>query len=51
VQVELSEEDLKKIVMDVLIENDFEKRRSRTMDLDDFLKLLNLFNEKGLHFT
>ncbi|CAH1775990.1 unnamed protein product [Owenia fusiformis] len=43
--------DMKKKIEDLLTENDYEKKRARTMDIDDFLGLLNLFNTNGVHFS
>ncbi len=44
-------EDMKAFVGDLLGKSEFDKKRSRTLDIDDFLRLLSLFNEKGLHFS
>ncbi|XP_033736661.1 probable dimethyladenosine transferase isoform X2 [Pecten maximus] len=43
--------DIKSKVNDLLTEKDFEKKRARTMDIDDFLGLLNCFNSAGFHFS
>lgn len=32
-------------------EDGFGEKRSRTMDVDDFLKLLNLFNKEDIRFA
>lgn len=41
--------DVKEKVIEAL--GDFEKKRSRTMDIDDFMLLLERFNSAGFHFT
>jgi len=43
--------DIKAKVLQLLEEHDFSKKRARTMDMDDFLQLLNIFNSNGIHFT
>jgi len=43
--------NVKDKVLQLLEENDFGKKRARTMDIDDFLQLLNIFNSNGIHFT
>ncbi|XP_069126113.1 dimethyladenosine transferase-like [Argopecten irradians] len=43
--------DIKTKINDLLLEKDFEKKRARTMDIDDFLGLLNCFNSAGFHFS
>ena len=43
--------DIKAKVQDILQENDFDKKRARTMDIDDFLQLLEKFNKNGIHFA
>lgn len=50
---ELPEEDvnMKGLVEEVLEELDFKEKRARTMDIDDFMKLLHAFNQKGIHFV
>eukprot|EP01083_Nonionella_stella_P073425 198505_1 len=40
----------KKIVSDVIQNSGFALKRSRHLDVTDFLKLLYLFNDKGIHF-
>lgn len=42
---------MKDKVNDILSNNDFGKKRARTMDIDDFLVLLNTFNTNGIHFA
>lgn len=42
---------MKTIVGDLLEENGFIGKRARTMDIDDFLSLLHLFNHNGVHFA
>jgi len=43
--------DMKDKILTILTENEFDKKRARTMDIDDFLQLLNLFNTNGIHFA
>nr|XP_022319963.1 probable dimethyladenosine transferase [Crassostrea virginica] len=43
--------DVKAKVTEILEKGDFEKKRARTMDIDDFLGLLNCFNAEGFHFS
>jgi len=45
------EMDMKAITMSILEESGFSESRSSKMDVDDFLRLLNAFNEKDIHFT
>ena len=43
--------NMKSLVDDVLDGIGFREKRARTMDTDDFMKLLHAFNEKGIHFV
>lgn len=43
--------DIKGKVQKLLDDSGFAQKRARTMDMDDFLQLLNLFNSNGIHFT
>ncbi|GAV06043.1 hypothetical protein RvY_16082 [Ramazzottius varieornatus] len=43
--------DIKKKVEAILEKYDFGKMRARTMDLDEFLKLLHVMNTEGIHFA
>ena len=45
--------DIKYIIDDVLngLGETWREKRARTMDIDDFMKLLAAFNEKGVHFV
>ncbi|XP_048256030.1 probable dimethyladenosine transferase [Haliotis rufescens] len=43
--------DIKEKVVKILEETSFDKKRARTMDIDDFLALLNSFNKDGFHFS
>jgi len=43
--------DMKDKIMKLLEESEFSQKRARTMDMDDFLNLLNLLNSNGIHFT
>ncbi|ESO10214.1 hypothetical protein HELRODRAFT_72990, partial [Helobdella robusta] len=42
---------IKDYVNDILTKNEFSNKRSRTMDVDDFLRLLHCFNSAGIHFS
>lgn len=46
-----AEFEIKTKVNNLLVENGFDQKRSRTMDIDDFLGLLNCFNSAGFHFS
>ena len=41
----------KKIVIDILEENDLASKRAAKMEIVDFLNLLSLFNAAGIHFS
>merc|ERR1719412_3423448 len=43
--------DIKSIIDDVLNGILFKEKRARVVDIDDFMKLLAAFNEKGVHFV
>ena len=43
--------NIKTKVEEVLSSIDFREKRARTMDIDDFMKLLHAFNSHGIHFT
>jgi len=43
--------NIKTLVEEVLTSIDFKEKRARTMDIDDFMKLLHAFNKFGIHFT
>jgi len=42
---------IKDLVDKVLNGSGFREKRARTMDIDDFMKLLQAFNSEGLHFA
>ena len=42
---------MKALVEEVLESVDFREKRARTMDIDDFMKLLHAFNSRGVHFA
>jgi 18S rRNA (adenine1779-N6/adenine1780-N6)-dimethyltransferase len=42
--------DVKAKAIEILEKNDFADKRSAKLDTDDFLRLLNCFNQEGLHF-
>ncbi|CAG9581673.1 unnamed protein product [Danaus chrysippus] len=43
--------DIKQKVQDVLTAAEADQMRARTMDVDDFMKLLHAFNSEGIHFA
>lgn len=43
--------NIKSYVLSILESTGFSETRAAKMDIDDFLKLLYAFNEKGLHFS
>jgi len=43
--------NIKTLVEEVLTSIEFKEKRARTMDIDDFMKLLHAFNKHGIHFT
>ncbi|XP_071485006.1 dimethyladenosine transferase-like [Diadema antillarum] len=43
--------DMKEKVCKILEANQFDGMRARTMDIDDFLRLLTSFNKEGIHFS
>jgi len=43
--------DMKAKILEVLTESEFNLKRARTMDIDDFLLLLDTFNKNGIHFS
>jgi len=43
--------NIKTLVEEVLSSIEFKEKRARTMDIDDFMKLLHAFNKSGIHFT
>uniref|UniRef100_A0A1I8AVM5 rRNA adenine N(6)-methyltransferase n=1 Tax=Steinernema glaseri TaxID=37863 RepID=A0A1I8AVM5_9BILA len=43
--------DMKQRIEDTLTSSGFDKKRSRTMAVEDFLKLLLEFNKSGIHFS
>lgn len=42
---------MKEKLEQLLEKHDYEKKRARTMDLDDFLNLLAVMNTEGVHFA
>lgn len=42
--------DIKAVVLEVLAQIDMSQKRSAKLAIDDFLKILAAFNEKGIHF-
>lgn len=43
--------DIKQKVQDILTNCEADQMRARTMDIDDFMKLLHAFNSEGIHFA
>jgi 18S rRNA (adenine1779-N6/adenine1780-N6)-dimethyltransferase len=43
--------DMKSKVEEILQSLDAEKLRARTMDIDDFMRVLHAFNSAGIHFS
>ncbi|KAJ0182351.1 hypothetical protein K1T71_001720 [Dendrolimus kikuchii] len=43
--------DIKQKVQDILTSAGADQMRARTMDIDDFMKLLHAFNSEGIHFA
>lgn len=47
----MDELDIKSKVDHILVSNEADQMRARTMDIDDFMKLLYAFNAEGIHFS
>lgn len=43
--------DIKEKIEEILQSLDAEKMRARTMDIDDFMRVLHAFNSAGIHFS
>jgi len=43
-------EKTKKLIFDVVQNSGIAQKRSRHLDVTDFLRLMKLFNDKGIHF-
>lgn len=43
--------DIKQKIQEVLVAAESDQMRARTMDIDDFMKLLHAFNSEGIHFA
>lgn len=43
--------DFKNLVHEALVSCEMLEKRARQMDIDDFMKLLKAFNERGIHFA
>lgn len=43
--------DIKSKIEEVLMGLDAEKLRARSMDIDDFMRILHGFNSAGIHFS
>ena len=44
-------EEFKIFLMDILTQNNYANQRAIKMNIDEFLNLLNIFNNKGIHFN
>lgn len=42
---------MKSKVEQILLDLEADKLRARTMDIDDFMKVLHAFNKNGVHFS
>ena len=43
--------DIKAMVEEILDKLEADKLRARSMDIDDFMKVLHGFNSAGIHFS
>lgn len=43
--------DIKGLIEEVLTKLDADKMRARSMDIDDFMRVLHGFNSVGIHFS
>lgn len=43
--------DMKSMVEEILLGLEADKLRARSMDIDDFMKILHGFNSAGIHFS
>ncbi|XP_034837736.1 probable dimethyladenosine transferase [Maniola hyperantus] len=43
--------DIKEKLQQILLQAEADQFRARTMDIDDFMKLLHAFNSEGIHFA
>lgn len=43
--------DIKSKIEEILTTLEADKLRARTMDIDDFMKVLHAFNSAGIHFS
>ncbi|XP_045769578.1 probable dimethyladenosine transferase [Maniola jurtina] len=43
--------DIKEKLQQILLQAEADQLRARTMDIDDFMKLLHAFNSEGIHFA
>jgi 18S rRNA (adenine1779-N6/adenine1780-N6)-dimethyltransferase len=43
--------DIKSKIEEILQTLEADKLRARTMDIDDFMKVLHAFNSAGIHFS
>lgn len=51
IEVDKQSLDMKSMIDEILTEKNMADRRSRTMEIDDFLQLMCAFNQKGIHFV
>ena len=50
IEAEVDKNLFKNKVLKILTDSGFKEKRSSKLDIDDFLKLLHVFNESGIHF-
>ncbi|KAH8918055.1 rRNA adenine dimethylase [Atractiella rhizophila] len=50
-KVEVEEEDASSVIENILTESGYAEQRAAKMDVNDFLKLLHAFHERGFHFS
>lgn len=43
--------DIKTKVENILTDSEFDQKRGRILDIDDFMTLLHVFNKEGIHFS
>lgn len=43
--------EIKQKVQEILTKAEADQMRARTMDIDDFMKVLHAFNSEGIHFA
>jgi len=43
--------NVKEKIESILVDNELHQMRARTMDMDDFIRMLHAFNKEGIHFS